>query len=127
MNINYSQSTGVLSKDDGTIIAAGWSGRGAGKNNPDMENVSNTGPLPKGIYNVGAWEKTHGHLGPIVASLTQTQGDAFGRSAFYIHGPAMDPKTYGQESMGCIVIPRSGRLKIKALLPGPNDTVTVKP
>ena len=122
MNINFSQKTGRLTQDDGTYIALGWAGNGIGKLNPDAESMVAIGPLPRGTYQVGEWEDQHPHLGPMVAALTQISGDTFGRSAFYIHGPAVDPVLYGQESKGCIVVPHFGRLAIKDLAP---DTVTV--
>lgn len=117
MFLNYSQSTGTWTKDDGTIVGRGWAGRGEGKNNPSMQHVKSTGPLPRGVYKVGPWEENHPGLGPIVARLTQIEGETFGRDAFYIHGPAMDPAKHGQESKGCTVVPRPDRLKIRDLNP----------
>ena len=122
MNLNFSQSTGVVSTDSGAIVGKGWAGNGEGKNNPAMQEVHSVGPLPRGVYSVGQWEENHPGLGPIVAHLTQIQGDAFGRDAFYIHGPAVNPSKYGQESKGCIVLPREYRLAVKARNP---DTITV--
>jgi hypothetical protein len=57
----------------------------------------------------------------MVAELLQVQGETFGRSAFFIHGPSS--KHYGEESMGCIVVPRPGRTHVKELDP---KTITVK-
>lgn len=115
--LTYSQSTGIIHDQDGAIVAFGWAGHGDGKNNPAMQDSHALGPLPQGLYTVGKWEDVHPGLGPIVARLIQVEGETFGRDAFYIHGPAVDPKKYGQESKGCIVVPRVGRLKIKALDP----------
>ncbi len=98
-------------------VALGWAGHGEGKNNPAMQSVKNTGPLPQGLYRVGPWEDQHPGLGPIVASLIQVDGETFGRSAFYFHGPALDTTKFGQESKGCIVVPRAGRLKVKEKAP----------
>jgi hypothetical protein len=122
MNLNYSQTTGHLTKDSGEFIAEGWAGNGKGKNNPSMQNAKSVGPLPRGIYQVGPWEELHTGLGPLVAHLTMISGESFGRDAFYIHGPAVDPSHYGQESKGCIVIPREGRKCVKCLNP---TTITV--
>ena len=122
MNLNYSQSTGYISTDSGALIARGWAGNGDGKNNPSMQEVHNAGPLPRGVYKVGPWEENHPGLGPLVAHLEQIEGDTFGRSPFYIHGPAVDPAKYGQESRGCIVIPRDMRMAVRARNP---DTITV--
>ncbi len=102
---------------DGTFVALGWAGNGLGKNNPSWQHQKNEGPLPRGIYEVGPWEDEHAGLGPFVASLKQIQGETYGRSGFYFHGPAMDSAKFGQESRGCIVVPRAGRLKVKELTP----------
>jgi hypothetical protein len=53
----------------------------------------------------------------MVAPLTQIEGESYGRSNFWIHGPAKSASRYGQESLGCIVIPFGGRVKAKDLLP----------
>lgn len=117
MNLNYSQSTGVITTDEGGVITTGWAGNGEGKNNPRMQAVMSVGPLPQGIYGVGEWEETHAGLGPLVARLIQFRGKTFNRAAFYIHGPAVDPEHRGQESKGCIVIPRPGREAVQFLNP----------
>jgi len=113
----YHQGSGLIRKVDGTFVALGWAGNGLGKNNPSWQHQKNEGPLPRGIYEVGPWEEEHAGLGPIVASLKQIQGETYGRSGFYFHGPAMDSAKFGQESRGCIVVPRAGRLKVKDLAP----------
>lgn len=113
----YFQHSGIMLDDDGAQIAIGWSGNGNGKNNPAAQDQHNVGPLPQGTYSVGAWQASHPRLGPWVAPLTQTSGDTFGRSAFWIHGPSQNPDKFGQESEGCIVIPRSMRLHVRDLAP----------
>lgn len=117
VTLTYSQSTGNLFNEAGDFVALGWAGNGDGKNNPEMEAVHNVGPLPKGKYVVGPWEARHGGLGPMVARLIQIEGETFGRDGFYIHGAALDPEKYGQESKGCIVVPRAGREYVKKLNP----------
>ena len=66
---------------------------------------------------MGEWEEKHPGLGPMVAHLEQIEGETFGRNGFYFHGPSSDAAHYGQESMGCIVVPRSGREKVKQAAP----------
>jgi len=116
--LTYSQSTGLLIDPALGHVALGWAGNSAGKNDPTMEQVHCIGPLPKGLYRVGPWEAQHPGLGPLVAHLEQIEGESYGRDGFYIHGPAVDPSHYGQESKGCIVIPRAGREKVWSLDPG---------
>jgi hypothetical protein len=62
----------------------------------------------------------HHHHGE--TALHQVEGETFGRDGFFIHGASMDTTLYGQESKGCIVIPRAGREKVKDLNP---STITV--
>jgi hypothetical protein len=107
----YNQASGVLSKD-GETIGEGYSGFGAGKNNPAMQQVQNAGPIPKGIYEIGAPHDTQSH-GPHVMALSPAAGtEVFGRDGFLIHGDAIaDP---GTASHGCIILARDLRDKISA-------------
>lgn len=129
MNLNYSQSTGLITDDNGMVIAQGFAGNDSrpavnpnhihGYNNPNAQAIHCVGPLPRGVYDVGPWG-THAVVGANSAPLTQTSGDSFGRSGFFIHGPgAADP---ANSSEGCIVIPHDQRLAVMALAPG---TITV--
>lgn len=116
LTLSFSQSSGLIQDEAGNHLALGWSGRGDGKNNPRMQDIRCEGPLPQGLYRVGPWHD-HPRLGPMVAELHQIEGETFGRSEFFIHGPSSKPDHYGQESMGCIVVPRPGRTKVKDLGP----------
>jgi hypothetical protein len=110
MNYVYSQSNGEMRLDDGTLVGSGWAGRGAGKNDPDKEDVVRTGPLPRGWYTRGKLQD-HPRLGKFVMELQpDLENDMHGRDDFWIHGASQ--KNYGQESMGCIIMPRPVRLKI---------------
>ena len=121
MNLNYAQSTGKLTLDDGTLVAVGWAGRGPGKNNPALQAVKSTGPLPQGVYTVGEWHD-HPRLGLMVARLIQTEGETFGRDEFFIHGASRNLDKFGQESKGCIVLTHTEREEVKDLNP---MTITV--
>jgi len=131
MNLNYSQTLGVVTDNDGGFIAKGWAGKGEGKNNPAMQHIHCVGPLPQGVYKMSPWSadgvKMPGHesVGPMVTMLTQISGETYEREGFFIHGPAVGRASYGQESKGCIVIPHNQRLVVRALTLGPDDTVTV--
>ena len=112
LTLTYSQSTGALVDADKGVVAQGWAGNGEGKNNPAMQEVHEVGPLPQGLYDLGPWEQFHPGLGPLVCRLTQVEGETFGRDGFFIHGASqvLDPAHgYGQESKGCLVLPRSQR------------------
>lgn len=127
--ITFSQSTGIITQEDGAVVVpAGlaWAGHDVpggvqGRNNPKAQDVVGVGPLPQGLYRVGAWgdaQSVHGypaHLGPHIASLTQIDGQTFGRSGFFIHGPGgADPR---QSSKGCIEIEHDYRLNLQILDP----------
>ena len=137
INLNYAITTGRWSRDNGVIVAEGWSGRGEGKNNPAMVDVHGVdmdhpaGPLPPGMYQVGPWATTRdeatacgypAHLGLLIARLTQIEGETYGRSGFFIHGPSM--ANYGEESLGCTVVPHDPRVVLMSILPE-GSTVTV--
>ena len=103
----YEQATGKLIDDRGNVVAIGYSGHGAGKNNPLMQAVSNTGPIPVGVYTIEApvMSKTHG---PYAMALNpDPEDDMFGRSGFLMHGDSfLQP---GQASLGCIIVSRDIR------------------
>jgi len=124
MHLNYSQTTGQMTTDDGADLAHCWAGHGDSKNNPADQAKKSVGPLPQGLYTVQGWF-AHPRLGPLVAKLTQIEGETFGRDAFYIHGPSKDPAEYGQESKGCIVIPRIWRQRVSDLTQGEGHTLSV--
>jgi hypothetical protein len=109
MTWTYSQSTGDLSRD-GSIAGKGYSGTGAGRNNPAMQGVGDVGPIPQGQYIIGPPHDT-AHHGPFVLALTPAQGNhAFGRSGFLIHGD----NVRHDASKGCIILSRPLRESIWA-------------
>ncbi len=108
-NWTYSQSTGHLTHN-GASVGTGYSGHGAGRNNPADEKVKNVGPIPKGEYTIGS-AYTDSVRGPVVMRLTPSGGqDMFGRDGFLIHGD--NSKHDGSASEGCIVLDRSIRDEI---------------
>lgn len=105
----YAQSAGEMQRD-GEFICVGYSGFGAGKNNPDMESVANVGPIPRGRYQIGSPFDSETH-GPVVMRLTPCDGtETFGRDGFLIHGDSVSRP--GGASHGCIILPRPERLAI---------------
>ena len=130
-NLNYSQTTGKLTKDDGSLVATGFAGNNSrpgvnpkhlpGYNNHKLQDKHCIGPLPVGVYTVGRWEKLHDKLGPLVAPLTQTSGETFGRDDFFIHGASKEDSLNSSE--GCLVFGYSDRLRIQEINP---STITVK-
>lgn len=100
----FQQSTGKLLKD-GVELGLGYSGFGAGKDNPDMERLHNVGPIPKGKWTICRAQDRPEDLGPVVMPLLPlTATENFGRSGFWIHG---DSNAHpGLASHGCIILSR---------------------
>jgi len=111
----YIQKTGEL-LHNGEHVAVGYSGYDNpqtgqnGKNNPDLENVPEVGPIPVGQYSIGSPEDTVTH-GPFVLPLTpDAANQMFGRDGFLIHGDSVvDP---GTASRGCIIMARPVRNEV---------------
>lgn len=104
----YSQTHGILSASGGIEVGVGYSGTGAGRNNPAMQAVHDVGPLPEGFYLIGpAYE--HPKLGPLTMNLIpDIDNQMFGRSDFRMHG---DNATH-DASEGCIVMEHGVRLRL---------------
>jgi hypothetical protein len=118
----YSQSTGHVTSEGGTLLAIGFAGNDSrpgvnpghvhGYNNPAAQAIHCIGPLPQGLYKIVEWQDEHPRLGPIVAILQQVSGETFGRDDFRIHGAsATDPLN---SSEGCIVLPHADRVAWRA-------------
>lgn len=102
----YFQESGELKLDD-EHVAFGYSGSPIGKNRPDMESVHNVGPIPRGMYTIGAPYDTKTH-GPFVLPLEpDLDNQMYGRSGFLIHGDSVVHP--GTASEGCIILARNIR------------------
>ncbi len=107
MTWTYSQSRTELSQN-GVDVGKGYSGTGVGRNNPSMQGVQNVGPIPQGVYKIGAPQDTPKH-GPYVMRLTPEVGTiTFHRAGFLIHG---DNRRH-DASHGCIILDRTLRHRI---------------
>jgi hypothetical protein len=109
--IIFHQRSGKTFRDT-TLIATGWAGQHEGINNPNLQNLPNIGPLPRGGYDIGP-AYHHPNLGPLVMNLTpDPSNEMFGRSLFRIHGASTaHPEV---SSHGCIILPRYARQHIIA-------------
>lgn len=96
---------------DGSVAGIGWAGQGAGKNNPDAQNIPNIGPLPRGNYTIGP-AYHHPKLGRVTMNLIpDPDNNMEGRADFRIHGAAAPPDTE-TSSHGCIIQIRSVRERV---------------
>ncbi|MDZ4851865.1 MAG: DUF2778 domain-containing protein [Pirellulaceae bacterium] len=107
MSWTYSQRTGQL-RHNGTLVSTGYSGAGTqhsqGRNNADMQATANAGPIPRGQWLIGAVTNS-AQTGPNVLPLRPIGHNAFGRTAFQVHGN----NSFNNASHGCIVLPLSAR------------------
>ena len=104
---SYQQSSGKLFDAAGALAGTGYSGAPEGKNDPAKQSAHAVGPIPRGVYTMGAPEDTAEH-GPFVLPLTpDTANEMFGRSGFLMHGDSMAKP--GRASKGCIIMPRTVR------------------
>jgi hypothetical protein len=110
----YRQSTGEISHDQGQSLGVGYSGFGAGKNNPLLEYESNIGPIPRGLYKIGAPEDLDGGPhGPYVLPLAPNAANQmFGRFGFLMHSDSISHP--GMASRGCIIAAFAIREQIAA-------------
>jgi len=121
----YSQGTGVMTYVDDntgarTSLGKGHAGNGKGLNNPCMEKVKSTGPLPKGYYTIGDQQDyvtKKGHILQQAMVLTPyDSNEMYGRAGFLIHG--------GHYSEGCIVLDLNSR---NAIAQSGDDVLQVVP
>jgi hypothetical protein len=108
---SYQQSTGRFMRD-GVLIAVGYAGYGEGQNNPAMQHVRDTGPLPQGVWRILPPQDPVRTLGPLALPLEPISGEMFGRDDFLIHGESTARNRTA--STGCIVLPMEVRRMIVA-------------
>ena len=112
MPFKYEQSTGAFYRN-GVLLAHGYSGNDAGKNDPNAQNIRSFGPIPRGKYTVSLpyYSSTHG---PLVLRLSPAiSNQMFGRSGFLIHGDSI--AHLGEASDGCIILDKATRKAIADL------------
>jgi hypothetical protein len=98
---------------DDTYTGA-YSGHGPGVNNPNMQNVSGIGPLPRGDYTIGPIQNNVTGSGTMLRNSMRLTPDPsnqmFGRGGFLIHG---DNSLHNKSaSEGCIILNPNARQKI---------------
>lgn len=102
------------------LYSSGYSGAGAGKNNPGMVQVRNVGPIPCGKYSIGEPFDSEAHGPHVMRLFPDPSNQMFGRSGFLMHGDSISSP--GNASEGCIVLPRD----VRELVSNSNDsTLTV--
>lgn len=94
---------------DGDVIATGYSGHGEGRNNPALQFVKNTGPIPEGIYEM-TLEPIGSHApkltDPVIRFTPIAGTDTKGRAGFLCHGD----NTAHDASDGCMIFNHPTRM-----------------
>ncbi len=112
--LTYSQTSGEMRTAGEILLGKGYAGHGLGINNPALQSVHDTGPLPQGIYTIIPPVNTTTH-GPYVMWLTPDRAnEMFGRSGFGIHADEIANPGKRLASTGCIVMSGSARTAIWA-------------
>lgn len=107
----YVQASGRL-WHNGAFVGAGYSGHGEGRNNPELQDIPNIGPIPCGHYLIDA-PHDHPRLGPYVLGLEpDDQNEMFTRADFYVHGDSVAHPGELNASHGCIIAARVVREQI---------------
>jgi Protein of unknown function (DUF2778) len=102
----YSQSTGEI-RYGHIVVGAGYSGAGAGQNNPRLESLHQVGCIPRGQYRIQP-PFIDPHRGPLCLPLKPAkENDMHGRAGFMIHGDSVSNP--GHASEGSIVLPLEAR------------------
>ena len=94
----YSQSTGEMVGPDGETMQ-GYSGYGDGLNNPDMQDVENVGPIPRGEWDIS---DSYGKMRINLKALNVQGISNRDLKSFEIHGD--NPSLNYTASQGCIII-----------------------
>lgn len=114
----YQQSTGRWFTPEKKLLGIGYSGHGAGTNNPEMQEVkadpadpnSPAGPLPCGMYTIGTLRDSARTGRDIMDLKPDADNEMFGRGDFECHGDSVVHPH--QASHGCIIQLHSVRLEI---------------
>lgn len=113
----FAQKSGEWSSSGGGSLAFGYSGGDCGNapqgvNNPSEQMTPNVGPLPQGLYTIGA-PYDHPRLGKYVMPLTpDPSNEMFGRGEFFVHGDLIGAVGQQKASDGCVILPLAIRQQI---------------
>jgi hypothetical protein len=105
----YEITSGRWIDPSGALLAIGYSGHGIGVNEVELESEPDVGPIPEGLYLIGAPVDTLKH-GPYTLPLTPDAANVmYGRSDFAIHGDEIAHPGQHLGSLGCIILGRMNR------------------
>ena len=129
----YEQRTGrfYLANREAVLapLGRGYSGRGAGLNDPERENVKGEGPIPAGLWRLSR-PINHPKLGRLSFPLAYEEAGRiapapYGRAGFYIHGDNFAANRTA--SSGCIILGPSIRFRLREFFERGVNRVVVIP
>lgn len=129
IHVVYRQKSGrlTLERQSGEFsdfileVGRGYSGKGQGRDNPDLQARRNVGPIPIGRWSIGA-PFDHPSKGPRVFRLeARPETETYGRSGFLVHGD----NASGNASSGCIILGPSQRQHLSFIVASGIRTLTV--
>lgn len=121
----FQQSSGKLFRNTEAGVCKlegeGYSGHGAGVNNPQLQERHDVGPIPQGMYLIEVIRGTDGQpcdyegkKAPVMRLTPEPGTETFGRSGFLIHGDLVGEAGQEEASLGCIIMPHSVRVAVAA-------------
>ena len=111
---HFNRQLGKLISPTGEEFPA-YSGHGVGVDNPLYQQVKDVGPIPAGLWDIGApHQSAHGQ-----DTLTLTphkETNTYGRSGFLCHGDEIEHPGQHLASLGCVITARAVRLQMSGVL-----------
>jgi hypothetical protein len=108
----YKQSTGQLFDKDFTLAGTGYSGHAEGVNNPALQSHRGIGPIPRGIFVIGAPFDSPDHGEYCLRLTPHPENEMFDRSGFLMHGDKKSMPGMFAASLGCVIQARATREKV---------------
>ncbi len=117
MNWKFESGTGKIWGSTNNYLGIGYAGQGAGKCNPEMENVKGIGPLPHGLWKPVQFFAVHPTVGKDAVRVDPADQETldrvkkYGRDpmSFFMHGDSIEHP--GLASHGCMVEQHDIRIK----------------
>lgn len=106
----YHQSSGQLFHEN-DLVAIGFAGQAEGKNNPFMQDVRHTGPLPQGLYLI--CDQQYNKRAGVGFPLKRMRVPSKRRGTWWIHA--------GHASRGCPIVDVEALDRITDILAATND------
>lgn len=107
----FNRSQGKIIAPDGQTYSA-YSGHGEGVNNPALESVHNVGPIPGGLWDIGAPQDTVTHGSYVLPLTPHSDTVTYGRSGFLIHGDSLAHAGERTASLGCVIVAHTVRVLV---------------